>query len=105
MPAPSCEHPSPPQHTAGGPHQRVPYVPSPTSRHPLAPRPTPARLAALQSLGFLFDGDEAEWVRWYRCLLAFKATTGHASPMPLVTGADMYLINWWVGERCRNCQC
>lgn len=57
------------------------------------------RLAALQSLGFLFDGDEAEWVRWYRCLLAFKATTGHASPMPLVTGADMYLINWCAIQR------
>ncbi len=65
----------------------------------------PRRLAALQSLGFLFDGDEAEWVRWYRCLLAFKAATGHASPMPLVTGADMYLINWWVAARAVAGRC
>ncbi|KAG2486701.1 hypothetical protein HYH03_014630 [Edaphochlamys debaryana] len=52
------------------------------------------RRTQLEGLGFVFDADEAEWLRWFADLLAFKAETGHASPMPLVTGADMYLINW-----------
>ncbi|KXZ54089.1 hypothetical protein GPECTOR_5g194 [Gonium pectorale] len=57
-------------------------------------RLAPGRLEQLSELGFIFDADEAEWVRWFRDLVTFKEATGHASPMPLVTGADMYLINW-----------
>ncbi|KAG2451940.1 hypothetical protein HYH02_003714 [Chlamydomonas schloesseri] len=57
------------------------------------------RHTALVGLGFEFDADEAEWVRWYRQLTAFRADSGHASPMPLVTGGDMYLINWCSVQR------
>ncbi|GLI69488.1 hypothetical protein VaNZ11_014121 [Volvox africanus] len=59
----------------------------------------PERLAQLTSLGFHFDADEAEWCRWFSELLEFKGLTGHASPMPLVTGCDMYLINWCSVQR------
>ncbi|KAG2441616.1 hypothetical protein HXX76_003236 [Chlamydomonas incerta] len=58
-----------------------------------------ARHTALAALGFEFDADEAEWVRWYNQLTAFRREAGHASPMPLVTGADMYLSNWCSVQR------
>ncbi|GIL74822.1 hypothetical protein Vretimale_2411 [Volvox reticuliferus] len=59
----------------------------------------PERLGQLTALGFHFDGEEAEWCRWFSELLEFKRLTGHASPMPLVTGCDMYLINWCSVQR------
>ncbi len=52
------------------------------------------RLSKLQRDGFVFLADEAEWQRWYGELLLFKDSNGHCNPMPLATGADMYLINW-----------
>ncbi|PNW71343.1 hypothetical protein CHLRE_16g650350v5 [Chlamydomonas reinhardtii] len=57
------------------------------------------RHTALAALGFEFDADEAEWVRWFNQLTAFRREAGHASPMPLVTGADMYLSNWCSVQR------
>ncbi|EFJ46741.1 hypothetical protein VOLCADRAFT_92838 [Volvox carteri f. nagariensis] len=57
------------------------------------------RLEQLSALGFHFDADEAEWCRWFSELASFSASTGHASPMPLVTGCDMYLINWCSVQR------
>ncbi|GBF98592.1 hypothetical protein Rsub_11317 [Raphidocelis subcapitata] len=54
---------------------------------------------ALQALGFEFDEDEAEWLRWFLDLARFKELRGHASPMTI------YLINWCsvqrVAHRCR----
>lgn len=60
---------------------------------------------ALTGLGFEFDEDEAEWLRWFIDLARFKELHGHASPMQMSTGADFYLINWCsvqrVAHRCR----
>ncbi|KAI8466629.1 MAG: hypothetical protein J3K34DRAFT_433240 [Monoraphidium minutum] len=60
---------------------------------------------ALEVLGFEWDEDEAEWLRWFIDLARFKELHGHASPMQMSTGADFYLINWCsvqrVAHRCR----
>lgn len=64
-----------------------------------------AREEALSALGFEWDADDAEWLRWFLDLARFKEVAGHASPMAMATGADFYLINWCsvqrVARRCR----
>ncbi|KIZ07410.1 hypothetical protein MNEG_0546 [Monoraphidium neglectum] len=44
---------------------------------------------ALVALGFEWDEDEAEWLRWFIDLARFKEVHGHASPMQMSTGADL----------------
>ena len=41
----------------------------------------------LQELGFEFDLERAEWLRWFNQLAAFKAVEGHCNPMPLAAGS------------------
>lgn len=43
----------------------------------------------LESLGFEWDADDAEWLRWFLDLARFKELQGHASPMQMSTGADL----------------
>lgn len=37
----------------------------------------------LEAAGFVFDGEAAEWQRWYNEIAAFKARHGHCEPHPL----------------------
>ena len=50
----------------------------------------PRRQQSLQALGFEFDGERAEWLRWYEEL---KSST-EASMLGTGRGADFYLYNW-----------
>ncbi|WIA21190.1 hypothetical protein OEZ85_000439 [Tetradesmus obliquus] len=65
----------------------------------------PAKAELLQELRFEPDETEAEWLRWFLDLARFKEAHGHASPMSLSAGADLYLINWCsvqrVAHRCK----
>ncbi|KAF6251027.1 hypothetical protein COO60DRAFT_692327 [Scenedesmus sp. NREL 46B-D3] len=53
----------------------------------------------LRELGFEADEQEAEWLRWFLDLARFREAHGHASPMSLSAGADLYLINWCSVQR------
>ncbi|GFH32311.1 uncharacterized protein HaLaN_31509 [Haematococcus lacustris] len=57
------------------------------------------RQQQLQALGFEWDEDQADWMRWFRELAAFHAASGHSSPAPLAQGVDLYLINWCSVQR------
>jgi hypothetical protein len=37
----------------------------------------------LQALGFEFDGEAAEWERWFNEIAAFSGRHGHCQPHPL----------------------
>ena len=37
----------------------------------------------LQAAGFEFDGERAEWLRWFNEIQAFKGRYGHCEPHPL----------------------
>lgn len=39
--------------------------------------------AALEAAGFEWDGERAEWLRWYNEIQAFKRRHGHCQPQPL----------------------
>jgi len=63
---------------------------------------------ALTTLGFEWDEDEAEWLRWFIDLARFKEVHGHASPMQMSTGADLWVVVGVVlkggkGKRGRRC--
>jgi hypothetical protein len=53
----------------------------------------------LTELGFEFDSERAEWLRWFNQLAAFKAVEGHCNPMPLAAGSDFLLLNWCAVQR------
>jgi len=53
----------------------------------------------LTELGFEFDSERAEWLRWFNQLGAFKAAEGHCNPMPLAAGSDFLLLNWCAVQR------
>ena len=53
-----------------------------------------SRTRALQELGFVFDAEEAEWDRWFNQLMLVDPT----KPLPLASGDDFLLINWWVSS-------
>ncbi len=57
------------------------------------------KVSALESLGFAFDAEAAEWQRWFTHLCTFREEYGHCSPMPLAAGIDFYLINWCSVQR------
>lgn len=42
-----------------------------------------AKQAQLAAVGFEFDGERAEWLRWFNEIQAFKARHGHCQPHPL----------------------
>lgn len=42
-----------------------------------------AKVEKLEQIGFEFDEETAEWMRWYNELLHFNETYGHANPVPL----------------------
>lgn len=41
------------------------------------------RRAALEALGFEFDGERAEWLRWLTEIRTFREREGHCQPQPL----------------------
>lgn len=49
---------------------------------------------SLQALGFEFDEERSEWLRWFNELRAFRDREGHTSPAPLAAGNDFLLLNW-----------
>lgn len=55
------------------------------------------RKRALLALGFEFDGERAEWLRWYGEL---RSST-EASMLGTGRGADFYLYNWLESSSCR----
>lgn len=57
------------------------------------------RRERLHAVGFEFDDERAEWLRWYNELKAFEAVSGHCTPVPLAAGADFLLINWCAVQR------
>lgn len=42
-----------------------------------------AKAEKLEQIGFEFDEETAEWMRWYNELLHFNETYGHSNPVPL----------------------
>ena len=48
------------------------------------------RQRTLQALGFEFDGERAEWLRWYEELMS----STEASMLGTGRGIDFYLYNW-----------
>lgn len=52
-----------------------------------------------QALGFEFDEEHAEWLRWFNEIRAFRKAQGHATPAPLAAGSDFLLINWCSVQR------
>ena len=52
------------------------------------------RADQLLELGFVFDEENAEWLRWYNEIKKFSEEQGHCNPIPLASGADFLLINW-----------
>jgi hypothetical protein len=46
----------------------------------------------MTALGFEFDGDEAEWLRWFLALKEATATDYEAAPG--AGGDDFLLTNW-----------
>ncbi|GAB4821396.1 hypothetical protein N2152v2_008442 [Parachlorella kessleri] len=53
----------------------------------------------LQELGFEFDDEKSEWLRWFNELRSFQEQHGHATPAPLAGGSDFLLINWCSVQR------
>ena len=58
-----------------------------------------ARRQALEAVGFEFDEEQAEWLRWFNQLAEFRETEGHCNPMPLAAGLDFLLLNWCAVQR------
>lgn len=52
-----------------------------------------------QEVGFEFDDEQAEWLRWYNEIRAFKEAHGHTTPAPLAAGSDFLLMNWCSVQR------
>ena len=52
-----------------------------------------------QELGFAFDDEKSEWLRWFNELRSFQERHGHATPAPLAGGSDFLLINWCSVQR------
>ncbi|KAL4439467.1 hypothetical protein ABPG77_008796 [Micractinium sp. CCAP 211/92] len=62
------------------------------------------RRAALEALGFEFDGERAEWLRWLTEIRTFREREGHCQPQPLAHPNDFLLINWCSVQRImRRC--
>ncbi|KAL4437291.1 hypothetical protein ABPG75_004430 [Micractinium tetrahymenae] len=62
------------------------------------------RRAALEALGFEFDGERAEWLRWLTEIRTFREREGHCQPQPLAHPNDFLLINWVSVQRImRRC--
>ncbi|PRW45545.1 DEAD DEAH box helicase [Chlorella sorokiniana] len=58
----------------------------------------------LAAAGFEFDGERAEWLRWFNEIRAFKERHGHCQPQPLAHPNDFLLINWCSVQRImRRC--
>lgn len=54
------------------------------------------RQRALEELGFEFDGEAAEWMRWYAELRDSSQSSMYGSGQ----GATFYLHNWWAPSLC-----
>ncbi|KAI3424841.1 hypothetical protein D9Q98_008227 [Chlorella vulgaris] len=64
----------------------------------------PDKEQQLQAAGFEFDGETAEWLRWFNEIQAFSKLHGHCQPQPLAHPADFLLINWCSVQRImRRC--
>ncbi|KAI7842130.1 hypothetical protein COHA_004322 [Chlorella ohadii] len=58
----------------------------------------------LAAAGFEFDGERAEWLRWFNEIRAFSERHGHCQPHPLAHPNDFLLINWCSVQRImRRC--
>ncbi|EFN53095.1 hypothetical protein CHLNCDRAFT_137419 [Chlorella variabilis] len=63
-----------------------------------------AKQEQLQAAGFEFDGETAEWLRWFNEVQAFNVRHGHCQPYPLAHPNDFLLINWCSVQRImRRC--
>ena len=52
-------------------------------------RESEERRKNLQDLNFEFNGEIAEWMRWYNELRKFQQVNGHCNPVPLAAGSGM----------------
>ncbi|GMH40003.1 hypothetical protein BSKO_07907 [Bryopsis sp. KO-2023] len=59
----------------------------------------PSKRKLLEQVGFEFDRDDAEWMRWYTELKAYQRDTGAVTPMALASGMNFFLINWCSVQR------
>lgn len=57
------------------------------------------RAGQLQDLGFEFDDEKAEWLRWYNEIKSFAGQHGHCNPVSLASGSDFLLNNWCSVQR------
>lgn len=53
----------------------------------------------LEHMGFEFDDERAEWLRWFHELKGYKEANGHCNPVPLAAGSDFLLLNWCAIQR------
>lgn len=57
------------------------------------------RLNCLQELGFEFDVEQAEWLRWFNELRVYQQTSGESNPVPLSGSSSFLLFNWCTVQR------
>lgn len=62
-----------------------------------------AKVEKLEQIGFEFDEETAEWMRWYNELLYFNETYGHSNPVPLGAPKGTTLYERMFRMRKRTC--